>query len=69
MPKEIFLDSVMLKIYEDTGSFPYNAEDVACDSIRWIENYVRPGHDYDHLIMCGIVAQYWIILMGDKKLC
>jgi hypothetical protein len=49
MPKEIFLDSVMLKIYEDTGSFPYNAEDVACDSIRWIENYVRPGHDYDHL--------------------
>jgi len=49
MPKEIFLDSVMMKIYEDTGSFPYNAEDVTCDSIRWIENYVRPGGDYDHL--------------------
>ena len=49
MPKEIFLDSVMLKIYEDTGSFPYNAEDVACDSIRWIENYCKIGCDYDHL--------------------
>lgn len=49
MSKEIFLDSVMMKIYEDTGSFPYNAEDVACDSIRWIENYVKPGGDYDHL--------------------
>jgi len=49
MPKEVFLDSVIMKIYEDTGSFPYNAEDVACDAIRWIENYVRPGADYDHL--------------------
>ena len=49
MQKEVYLDSVMMKIYEDTGSFPYNAEDVACDSIRWIENYVKPGGDYDHL--------------------
>lgn len=49
MPKQDFLDAVMMKIYEDTGSFPYNAEDVACDSIRWIENYVKPGSDYDHL--------------------
>ena len=49
MPKEVFLDSVMMKIYEDTGSFPYNAEDIACDAIRWIENYVKPGGDYDHL--------------------
>ena len=49
MQEEVFLDSVMMKIYEDTGSYPYNAEDVACDSIRWIENYVKPGNDYDHL--------------------
>ena len=49
MPKEVFLDSVMMKIYEDTGGLPYNMEDVACDSIRWIENYVKPGNDYDHL--------------------
>lgn len=46
---EEFLDAVMTKIYEDTGSLPYNAEDVACDFIRWIENYVRPGSDYAHI--------------------
>lgn len=46
---EEFLDAVMTKIYEDTGSLPYNAEDVACDFIRWIENYVRPGADYAHI--------------------
>lgn len=44
-----FLDSVMKLIYEETGSLPYNAEDVACDFIRWIENYVRPGSDYDDI--------------------
>jgi len=49
MNKEAFLDEVMMKIYEDTCSFPYNAEDVACDFIRWVENYIRPGNDYDHL--------------------
>lgn len=48
---EEFLDSVMNKIYEDTGSLPYNAEDVACDYIRWIENYLRPGADYAHINM------------------
>ena len=48
---EEFLDAVMNKIYEDTGSLPYNAEDVACDFIRWIENYLRPGADYKHIDM------------------
>jgi hypothetical protein len=48
---EEFLDAVMNKIYEDTGSLPYNAEDVACDFIRWIENYLRPGADYAHINM------------------
>ena len=48
---EEFLDAVMTKIYEDTGSLPYNAEDVACDFIRWIENYLRPGADYGHINM------------------
>lgn len=48
--KEVdFLDAVMDKIMEDTGAVPYDAEDVCCDFIRWIENYIRPGHDYDHL--------------------
>ncbi|MDB4726388.1 hypothetical protein OAF54_03035 [bacterium] len=49
MKKELFLDAVMTKIYDDTGSVPYNAEDVCCDFIRYVENYVRPGPDYDHL--------------------
>lgn len=49
-----FLDAVMTKIYEDTGSLPYNAEDVACDFIRWIENYVRPGADYAHIDMDNV---------------
>lgn len=51
---EAFLDAVMTKIYEDTGSLPYNAEDVACDFIRWIENYLRPGADYGHIDMDAI---------------
>lgn len=46
---EQFLDEVMTQIYHDTSSLPYNAEDVACDFIRWVENYVRPGADYAHL--------------------
>lgn len=49
MKKMDFLDAVMGKIYDDVGALPYNAEDVACDYIRWVENYIRPGHDYDHL--------------------
>ena len=49
MKQDQFLDEVMTKIYEDTGAFPYNAEDVCCDFIRWVENYVRPGADYNHL--------------------
>ena len=42
-------DSVMDMVYEDLGSVPYNAEDVCCDFIRWVENYVRPGSHYDHV--------------------
>lgn len=47
--KEKFLDQIMEKIYDDTGAYPYNAEDVCCDFIRWVENYVKPGADYNHL--------------------
>ena len=49
MKQEQFLDLVMERIYRDTGAYPYNAEDVCCDFIRWVENYVRPGADYNHL--------------------
>jgi hypothetical protein len=49
MGKIEFLDAVMAKAMKDTGGVPYNLEDVCCDFIRWVENYVKPGHDYDHL--------------------
>jgi hypothetical protein len=49
LKKEDFLDAVMVKIMEDTGAVPYNAEDVCCDYIRWVENYVKPGGQYDHV--------------------
>ena len=44
-----FLDEVTMKFCKDIGSTAYDGEDIFCDGIRWIENYVRPGHDYDHL--------------------
>jgi hypothetical protein len=49
MKTDVFLDFVMGMIRDDTGASPYNAEDVCCDFIRWVENYVRPGAAYDHL--------------------
>jgi hypothetical protein len=49
MKKEDFLDAVMMKLYEDTGSLPYNCEDVCCDYTRWVENYLKPGGQYDHV--------------------
>jgi hypothetical protein len=54
MSQDQFLDRVMEKIYADTKSLPYNAEDVCCDFIRWVENYVRPGAHYDHLDFDGV---------------
>ena len=49
MKKEVFLDEVMNTIYEETGAFPYCGEDVACDYIRYVENYLKPGEHYEHL--------------------
>ena len=46
---EKHLDAVMERAMKITGNVPYNLEDVACDFIRWVENYIKPGHDYDHL--------------------
>ena len=44
-----FLDEVTMKFCKDIGSTAYDGEDIFCDGIRWIENYVRPGHDYNHV--------------------
>lgn len=43
------LDAIMEQAVKDTGGYPYNLEDVMCDTIRYVENYCRPGDDYGHL--------------------
>jgi hypothetical protein len=54
------LDLLMEKAVSDTGYAPYNLEDQMCDCIRWIENYIRPGHDYDHLCRDSIWSTHKI---------
>jgi hypothetical protein len=49
MKTEEFLDAVMEKACKDTGSVPYDCEDVCCDYIRYVENYLRPGDAYSHV--------------------
>lgn len=49
MNEDDFLDEVTRMACRDVGGVPYNVEDVCCDFIRWIENYVKPGHDYEHV--------------------
>lgn len=43
------LDAIMEQAVKDTGGHPYNLEDVMCDTIRYVENYCRPGEAYGHL--------------------
>lgn len=49
MKNDEFLDETMKMIEKDLNVYAYNAEDVACDFIRWVENYIRPGAHYDHV--------------------
>lgn len=49
MKSEQLVDEIMMMLYEDTGGYPYNVEDVCCDFIRYLENYVKPGDAYSHL--------------------
>ena len=49
MKSEQLVDEIMMMLYEDTGGYPYNVEDVCCDFIRYLENYVKPGDAYGHL--------------------
>ena len=56
-----FLDLVLERICEDTNMIPYNAEDVACDFIRWVENYINPKMDYSHLCLDSIWSSHTIL--------
>jgi hypothetical protein len=49
MASEEFLDTVISMACKDTVDVPYNIEDVCCDYIRYVENYVRPGDAYSHV--------------------
>ena len=49
MKTEAFLDAVMEMACKDTGSVPYDCEDVCCDYIRYCTNYVRMGEAYNNL--------------------
>ena len=44
-----FYDRVTQNICQETNTLPYNMEDIFCDAIRWVENYIRIGGNYDHL--------------------
>lgn len=55
-----FLDLITERISEDTGMLAYNAEDVACDFIRWVENYINPKMDYSHLDLDKIWSSHKI---------
>lgn len=49
-PSPKLMDPLTDRLVEATGMKPYNLEDcVGCDFIRWVEHYVRPGADYDHV--------------------
>lgn len=47
-PQEV-LDRSTRVLCDITGVYPYDMEDVFCDFIRWVENYV-PKHGYQHVI-------------------
>lgn len=49
MKQQDFLDSVMCQAEKDCNALAYNLEDVACDFIRWVENYVQPTKHYAHV--------------------
>lgn len=49
--KDQFYDAVMKKAMQSTGGVPRDLEDVMCDYIRYIENYIPSNREgtYDHL--------------------
>jgi len=55
LSKDFFHDAVMERFQSDvwairpeTPGFPMSLEDVLCDGIRWIRNYIPKGYDHLH---------------------
>ena len=49
--KDLYYDYVMEAAVKDTGGAPRDLEDVMCDYIRWVENYIPDSKQktYEHL--------------------
>lgn len=49
--KDLYYDYVMEAAVRDTGGAPRDLEDVMCDYIRWVENYIPDNKQktYEHL--------------------
>jgi hypothetical protein len=56
MKKDTFLDYALEACSEAVDGYQYDVEDVCCDSIRWIENYIPLGRErtYEHLCLDSI---------------
>lgn len=56
MNRDKFLDEALGIASEAVGGYQYDVEDVCCDSIRWIENYVPLGKKgtYEHLCLDSV---------------
>ena len=55
------LDCLMDQICFDTKMKPYDAEDVMCDFIRWVESYINPSQFYADLDMDSIFSSSKIV--------
>lgn len=55
------LDEVTSWLCSDTGSLPYDVEDVACDFIRWQENYINIADAYKDLDLDKIFSSAEIV--------
>lgn len=49
--KVAVFDELVEDLVLKTKIKPYNLEDVMCDFIRWVENYVDTRHDYGHVCL------------------
>lgn len=56
-----YLDIIMKKLADDVDGYQYNVEDIACDAIRWVENYINTKAHYSHLDLDKVWSSHDII--------
>ena len=69
MNQDNFLDEALGIASDAVGGFQYDVEDVCCDSIRWIENYVPLGKKgtYEHLCLDSVWNSSRILSHGKGR--